>query len=273
MKIILNKFGFFLILVAVLFNACSELDDEYQQPISTGTTVHPAGFARDHSEPIKENNWDMDECKKCHGADYAGGVAMNSCNRCHRSTPESCTTCHGTRSVNAAPPRDVSGNTSPSIVTVGAHQAHLIGNSISAGIQCSECHIIPRNYKDPGHIDNLNTIKVYFNSPLANTVTAGRVSTTMTANFINNGQDIECANTYCHGNFTNGNNYTPKWTGGSNEIVCGSCHSLAPKPPHTQVRACFACHEEVVDRNMNIIDKSKHINGKLEVYEDVLTEW
>jgi predicted CxxxxCH...CXXCH cytochrome family protein len=271
MKIILNKFGLFLILVAILFNACSELDNDYQQPTNATTTVHPVGFS--HSDAIKNNNWNMDECKKCHGLDYAGGISQNSCNRCHRSTPEACTVCHGTRSVNAAPPRDLSGNTSTSTVTVGAHQAHLTGNNISAGIQCSECHIVPKNYDDPGHIDNLNTAKVLFAGPFANTATIGRNSALMTVNFINNGQDIECANTYCHGNFTNGNNYTPKWTKGSNESACGSCHSLAPKLPHPQVTACFACHNGVVDVNMNIINKSKHINGKLELYGESITNW
>jgi predicted CxxxxCH...CXXCH cytochrome family protein len=271
MKIILNKFGFFLILVAILFNACSELDNDYQS-ISANTTIHPSGFRTLHANDIKDNNWNMNECKKCHGADYAGGISMNSCNRCHRNTPEACNTCHGTN-LNAAPPKDVSGNTSTSIVTVGAHQVHLYGNSISTGIQCSECHVIPTKYDDPGHIDNLNTLKVHFTGSLSNTITKGRNSASMTVNFINGRQDIECANTYCHGNFSNGNNYTPKWTQGSNEIACGSCHSLAPKLPHPQVMACFACHEEVVDSRMNIIDKSKHINGKLEVYGNSRTDW
>ena len=269
MKIILNKFRLLLILVAILFNACSELDTDYQ-PISAKTTVHPSGFrsGAQHGKAIRENNWDMVECKKCHGADYAGGISMVTCNRCHRNTPEACNICHG-GSANAAPPQAVS----ESATAIGAHQPHLLGSNISAGIQCSECHIVPAKYDDPGHIDNLNTLKVHFNGSFANTITAGKNSSPITANFINNGQDIECANTYCHGNFTNGNNYTPKWTKGSDEAACGSCHSLAPPLPHPQVMACFACHDGVVDSRMNIIDKSKHINGKLELYGESITNW
>lgn len=271
MKIILNKFGFLLILVAILFNACSELDNDYQ-PVSARTTVHTPGFNRaPHRTAIRENNWDMTECKKCHGIDYAGGISNNSCNRCHRNSPEACNVCHG-GNANAAPPSDVSG----SPVAVGAHQTHLIGN-ISAGIECTECHIVPKNYNDPGHIDfsgsDVHPQKVFFNASLANTITKGRNSSSMTANFINNRQDIECANTYCHGNFSNGNNYTPKWTKGSSDANCGSCHSLTPPLPHPQVMACFACHDGVVDPRMNIIDKSKHINGKLEVYGESITNW
>ena len=60
---------------------------------------------------------------------------------------------------------------------------------------------------------------------------------------------LSCANTYCHGNIKNGNSeFAPVW----NDVT------------NTQA-ACGTCHGQVVDANLRIIDKSKHINGRLEI--------
>lgn len=265
------------ILVLAFLAGCSKLRDENISPVSATIKIHPDGFLKTsspdfHGKVIQKNSWDMTECKKCHGGDYSGGQADKSCNFCHQGTPEACNVCHGSN-VNAAPPKDVNGNKSTSFITVGAHQAHLLGSSLSSGIRCSECHKVPKNYKEPGHIDNTSNAEVVFTDSLANVNTKGRNKALMTITRVNNNQNIECANTYCHGNFTNGNNYTPKWISGSDEAKCGSCHSMPPKAPHIQVVACFACHSATVDQNQRIIDKSKHINGKLEVYGSVRTDW
>jgi len=266
----------FLIVIAV-FSGCSKLQDEDAAPVSAEVNIHPDGFLKTssmdfHGKTIQSNNWNMTECQKCHGRDYAGGTVGKTCNSCHQLGPEACNVCHG-NSKNPAPPKDVDGNSSTAIVTVGAHQAHLQGAGKSAGIECAECHNIPSGLSAQGHIDDLNIIEVYFNKALANTNTKGRNKAMMRAERINNGLDIECSNTYCHGNFTNGNNYTPKWTKGGEEAKCGTCHSLAPKAPHIQSQACFACHTVTVTPQQNIADKSKHINGKLEVYGMVRTDW
>lgn len=267
----------FLIIIA-FFAGCSKLQNEDSTPVSAQVNVHPEGFLKVasmdfHGKVIQNNNWNMTECKKCHGGDYSGGNVQKTCNNCHPSSPEACNVCHG-NSKNPAPPKDVAGNSSTSLVSVGAHQAHLQGTDKTDGIACSDCHLIPSRISDFGHIENSASIpEIYFNSSLAAIETKGRNKAVMRAEFINNKQDVECSNTYCHGNFTNGNNYTPKWTKGASEAACGTCHSIAPKPPHIQAQACFACHTVTVDPYQNITDKSKHINGKLEVYGQVRTDW
>jgi predicted CxxxxCH...CXXCH cytochrome family protein len=88
-----------------------------------------------------------------------------------------------------------------------------------------------------------------------------------------------CRNVYCHGNFSNGNNYAAKWTGGAVEAKCGSCHgdpatgNPLPKSPHPQMDNCSTCHAGVVDAGRNIIDPSKHINGKLNSFGGERTDW
>lgn len=273
----MNKINYIisLILLIAIFIGCSKLKDENSSPVSATVKIHPEGFlsvssANFHGKVIQKNNWDMTECKKCHGGDYSGGQVDKSCNYCHQGTPEGCNVCHG-NNLNSAPPKDISGNASTTFVTVGAHQSHLLGGEISIGIRCTECHQVPKKLSDAGHIDNTNGAEVLFKDSLANISTKGRNKASITVTKTN--QNLECANTYCHGNFTNGNNYTPKWTSGKDEAKCGSCHSIPPKAPHIQVAACFACHTVTVDQSNKIIDKSKHINGKLEVYGLIRTDW
>jgi predicted CxxxxCH...CXXCH cytochrome family protein len=92
-----------------------------------------------------------------------------------------------------------------------------------------------------------------------------------------------CAATYCHGNwmrrkanasskgmFTDtvmvGNAFAPKWTNGAVDGACGTCHDIPPKGHlAVDITSCAACHGEVVDGTGKIIDKSKHINGKINV--------
>lgn len=94
-----------------------------------------------------------------------------------------------------------------------------------------------------------------------------------------------CSGTYCHGAwrlqratstfdpsfFTDsvmvGSFATPKWNGGDAEAACGTCHGLPPQGhapyPITQ---CYACHSGVIDARGNIIDRTKHMNGLIDVY-------
>jgi predicted CxxxxCH...CXXCH cytochrome family protein len=91
----------------------------------------------------------------------------------------------------------------------------------------------------------------------------------------------KCNNTYCHGNWVlrkassrytfvysdsmiTGAKYSPQWTGGSIEAICGSCHGLPPQG-HRDLSPvpCSNCHGGVVDANNRIIDPTKHINGKI----------
>ncbi|MFI5252609.1 MAG: CxxxxCH/CxxCH domain-containing protein [Bacteroidota bacterium] len=265
-------------------------------PGTASGKVHPDGWkdslsAKFHGIAIRNTPWILNYCQKCHGTQYTGGIAGKSCLACHNKVngPENCSTCHGGVN-NPAPPVDLGGNTSIGAAGVGAHQKHLVSGTFSSVIACSECHTVPAMYSSPGHIDSTRIgALILFNGTLANTVTNDsstlNYSSTLplftpTPSF--DVAAISCSNTYCHGDFKNGNNFTPTWndTTGS-QAACGTCHgditqsdpglrarpkSTAVGGTHPQSTACWACHVGVIDRNLNFIDKSKHINGKLNVF-------
>jgi hypothetical protein len=246
---------------------------------------HPQGFISEasddfHGEFIGESqNWDLTGCQTCHGSDYAGnGYDGKSCVTCHTETngPEACNTCHGSE-MNAAPPEDLAGNTSTDVVTVGAHQAHLTGDTWTTfhEISCSTCHVMPTNYSDPGHVnDGTPNAEVVFDNFATND---GKLETNWSHD------TATCSNSYCHGAFSFskdassnqfayadsvivGNNRDMIWNSvGSGQADCGTCHGLPPTG-HAAYPACSTCHGSVVDANNNIIDKTKHINGQIDVF-------
>ena len=103
-------------------------------------------------------------------------------------------------------------------------------------------------YDDPGHLDG--KIVVTLPSPAAYT----------------NGT---CSGVYCHGGSytdTNATNKTPLWTGGPGQASCGSCHGL---PPSSHARSsCVECHPKVIDASGNIIDASRHVDGKISLGDE-----
>jgi predicted CxxxxCH...CXXCH cytochrome family protein len=305
MKPITIRYGLFsLTLVAILFVAgCSKLQDNLVAPPQRDQvlTVHPESWATTvssadfHGKYIRGQQWQMSSCWTCHGRNYAGGDSQISCLTCHTKPggPENCTTCHG--STNPAPPPDLEGNTATTLRTVGAHQPHIAGAGTTDGIRCSECHTVPVTvYGSQGHtfmyID-YPPPTVVFHDSLANTVTnepttmfydVSLPKTTPTPTW--DPSALKCSNTYCHGDFKNGNNYSPAWTSvGTGEARCGTCHGDVTKQtlaeralPKTSARGgthpnstqCSVCHVGIVDANLNIIDKAKHMNGKLNVFGD-----
>ena len=245
---------------------------------------HPQGFTNKASDEFhgkylaEEYNWIMDECQNCHGENYTGeGYSQKNCKTCHSGPdgPEDCNTCHGSAK-NDAPPPDLAGNSETTNIGVGAHQAHLqnndITNATSAG--CSLCHSVPDNYKDSGHLDETDNAEILFNVFVTD---SGNVASTW------NHSTASCNNTYCHGAFkfdkdasSNqwvyldsviiGNNPEMIWTNvGTGQADCGSCHGLPPTG-HGDYTTCHTCHIGVVDADRNIIDKSKHINGKIDIF-------
>jgi predicted CxxxxCH...CXXCH cytochrome family protein len=128
----------------------------------------------------------------------------------------------------------------------------------------------------PGHVDTPSPAEVQFEGTLSSKTTAGRTPTY-------NADMLACSNTYCHGNFKNGNtNYTLVWNANSiSAAACGTCHGdpskatnaekALPKTSanggtHPNNLACSNCHGNVVNSSGNIISASKHMNGKLNVF-------
>ncbi len=249
-----------------------------------------------HGVFLKNNNWDLMSCKICHGIGYDGGSITNvSCmtSGCHldenqnKKSPEACNTCHGNFSspenlvVSWAPPRGIDGSTDSTHRSVGAHQVHIATGKLGKNLKCGECHNVPANVFTNGHIDSDLPAEVVMNDTLSRLITANG---TLIPNPSFNNSDLKCSNTYCHGNWklrkaasTNqfgyadsimvGANFSPKWVGGAVEAACGTCHALPPTGHiASSINACANCHSGVVNNAGVIIDKSKHINGKINVF-------
>ncbi len=275
-----------IILISFLIDSCSEIKDELPTP--TKVSTHPDDFDKVgspnfHGEFIKKHNWDMKLCQQCHGQKYNGGLSSVPCLTCHNQPtgPENCSTCHN---IN----HDLKGNTATTERGVGAHKVHLEGNSKGRTLSCSECHTVPSSVYQAGHIDDGTSAEVMFNGFFANVVT-NEPSTSeydsqlplFTPNPKYSYINLSCSNNYCHGNFKNGNTENaPTWTN-SASVTCGTCHgditksTLAeqalPKTSanggtHVNVLNCSACHGGVVNANLQFIDPSKHIDGKLNLF-------
>jgi predicted CxxxxCH...CXXCH cytochrome family protein len=262
--------------LALIIGACSELKND-KTPVGQTITVHGIGFADTtkksdpnfHAKYIQTKNYNLQLCKSCHGADYSGGTTGQSCNTCHSKPagPENCTTCHG--SVNAAPPKDLSGNVSSTFRGVGAHQQHLNSGILGAAVACNVCHKVPQKFGDAGHIDGTVHAEIIFDT----------TSVFYRSNAVYNPANVSCTNTYCHGNFNGGNlNTTMTWTDTSSTAAqCGTCHGdvskttlkekAFPKTGHTVATVladCWTCHVAVVNSSMAIINPSKHVNGRID---------
>lgn len=266
-----------IVLLALLAACSSELQDADDLPFAPRLIgAHGIGYAHlgsdnFHGRDIAQNfGWDITGCRSCHGVDYSGGNTRQSCNAsgCHIAAdggPEACYVCHGDAMTKTSYPQWYS-----------THATHLEGGpNSSATIACNDCHVLPANYADPLHIDDATPGKaeVHFDNELAATVTLGTVGVP-----VFNSENVTCANTYCHGNFTNGNNKTVAWKG-TDQAKCGSCHGdeatgdPLPTAPHPQSPSCASCHGSVVDANRNIIDPDRHVNGVLNVFGVERTNW
>ncbi len=235
-----------------------------------------AGF---HGKYIASKNWSMSSCTSCHGTNYAGKVASPSCNTCHKNPggPEACNTCHGSFSNTnlISPPTDLARNIDTKFAGVGAHSKHLFDAKIGVVTVCSDCHIVPSSYSSASHIDNSLKAELVFSkqsdSEIGNSV----------YDFISN----KCSNTYCHGGFAfsksssqyqfaytadniEGNNYQPIWNKvDGSQMACGSCHGLPPKGHmESTIAGCATCHTGIVDKYGKIIDATKHMDGKINVF-------
>lgn len=255
---------------------------------------HPTGFGASTSHPqyLYNQNYPLGQCKACHGATYAGGGDANlSCMRsgCHvdannvSKSPEACNVCHGVFNaaandlVSAAPPKSILGSTDPTARGVGAHQKHLVTGTNGRTVKCQECHTVPTQLFSSGHLGTLPA-EVVFNDTLARLTTGGGTAVPKPSY---DSSTLKCSDTFCHGSWKLrkatsasqfiyvdsvmvGGNDSPSWTGGA---ACGSCHGIPPKGHLVlAVSSCGTCHVGVIDNNGQIVDKTKHMNGKINAF-------
>jgi predicted CxxxxCH...CXXCH cytochrome family protein len=167
-------------------------------------------------------------------------------------TPGACTACHGSGQ-DPAPPLDTQGNSSPSALGVGAHQAHL-KSSLGRSLACNECHLVPSKVEDPDHIIGLPA-RVQL---LGVAATAGK-------NPVWQAASQSCADTFCHSPTPGSSRSSPSWTD-SSSLGCTSCHGAPPPAPHPQMAECSLCHAQTVGAdNHTIIDLAHHVDGIVEV--------
>jgi predicted CxxxxCH...CXXCH cytochrome family protein len=211
--------------------------------------VHVAGIQDPaspgfHKQLVIDRGYDLGLCQKCHGGDFSGGTSGVSCNGCHKETPAGCTTCHG------QPPSS------------GAHLMHTSDNSLRRGLDCSECHLKPTAWNDPGHIRDQNgallpgPAQVVF-GPLASTPTDERKAAPQW-------DGVRCTNVYCHGAAFSDSFATlvePAWTGGADAAACGTCHGVPPANHFGG--SCQTCHAATIDASGKIIGPDRHIDGKI----------
>ena len=218
-------------------------------------------------------------CGNCHGNPPPAPHAQSTkCGLCHTETttldgkikdptkhidgqvqvaPMNCNSCHG-GAANNAPPKDVDGNTDPSLATVGAHQSHLVPtNGLSAPVACNQCHVVPSGVNAAGHLDG---------TP-GGDVTFGALATADATNPTWDAASATCTGAYCHGaSLAGGTNKTPLWTRvDGTQDACGSCHGNPPPAPHAQSAQCGICHAETCNTDGTIKDPTKHIDGQLQV--------
>ena len=217
-----------------------------------------AGCDSCHGFPPATPHPDSFECGTCHtetiGADGTIAHPEKHIDGKVEVSGQSCNSCHGSEQ-NAAPPKDRSGGTSTTLVTVGAHQAHL-GSQLTTPVRCSECHIVPSQVGSPNHVDSAPAELTFGGRATTGGLTPAWDRTSET-----------CSSTYCHGGTLHGGSANkPKWTQvDGSQAGCDSCHGFPPATPHPDSFECGTCHTETIGADGTIAHPEKHIDGKVEV--------
>jgi predicted CxxxxCH...CXXCH cytochrome family protein len=212
--------------------------------------VHEAGVlnpndpSQFHGDVLHGADWKFGICQDCHGDDFRGGNTGVSCFQCHAQGPTSCDTCHG------QPP------------ATGAHAAHALG-TLGHPFDCSECHIKPLHFDDPGHLTTANgkakekaTITFGAQAALGSTGRGGPPTF----------DGVTCSNIYCHGVTLQDSKATstqPIWNGGT--AACGSCHGLPPASHDVSSTNCSECHHLVTPPPGKGPITALHANGVVDV--------
>ena len=162
--------------------------------------------------------------------------------------------CHGDDTSNA-PPKTKSGLTATTDVAVGAHRAHLsVASTWHRQVLCEDCHTVPVNVGDSGHIDNDDGRAEVTFAMIAGTGATWNGTTCITA---------------CHGSAAiGGTQATPLWTKVDGlQSQCGSCHGIPPpqpKHPASTATACAGCHPTMEEGGTVFRVPDSHINGIVE---------
>jgi predicted CxxxxCH...CXXCH cytochrome family protein len=235
------------------------------------------------------------QCNSCHGTPPSNHGPEQRCELCHARVAASgltlidkirhldgvvdvgngsgtCAACHADG--KTIPFADTEGSTDTSLVTVGAHDSHLHApHALSAPMACGECHRIPLQVMDPGHIDNMPPAQVFPSDGQHGLAWADNTTPAFDP------ATVTCT-TYCHGGGEKLQRDTsvsisraPRWTDvGSGAASCARCHGIPPQDnAHTAemtLNGCVECHAGAVDEFGRVLfapnGASLHINGVID---------
>lgn len=233
-----------------------------------------------HSIPPLPSHWQnlkTTDCHLCHSDTVRpnGTIAdinehINGVVKAPAKT-EVCLQCH-----DQPPGRSPLGTPEERRDHIGAHQTHLVDQPLSTNVTCDNCHEVPTPENNlTGHLDaDRSRAEVKF-SALA-------IAAEGTPPSFDPEQMI-CSGVYCHGATLGGGKMKePRWND-TDSIAkeCDSCHGAPPPLPHIQPQhalshraeqsalACFQCHDKTAGPNQTIADKTTHVNGVIDVKEDI----
>ncbi|KAA3632007.1 MAG: CxxxxCH/CxxCH domain-containing protein [Calditrichaeota bacterium] len=184
------------------------------------------------------------------------------CDNCHGSEV-GCVGCHGgLDNQSGAPPYGLEHETATTVIAVGAHTAHVTGNTMSDGVACESCHSVPATVLTIGHLDGDLIPEVTFGGIAGGSANWNRGA-------------AQCTNTYCHGNFPRGYAAnSPIWNS-PNQSDCGTCHPATGDYSSMSGRHylhiveedidCYRCHSTAVDDSRNIVGYDIHVNGVINI--------
>lgn len=224
------------------------------------TRTEPLGCTSCHGAPPPAPHPQMATCSSCHSDVGQDNITIVDRERhvngvVDVEVDQACTSCHG--SANAAPPRNVDGQSAPSARGVGAHQTHVLGTEISRPVPCAECHAVPTEVLSPGHVDTFPPAEVAF---------SGTARAFGARPQLRNGA---CVDSACHGavfpdgHESGGTLTAPLWskTDGS-QAACGTCHALPPPRPHPYfAEDCGRCHKDLSPDGKSFLHPALHVDG------------
>jgi len=221
-----------------------------------------------HGNPPPFPHTPLTDCVLCHDSTVTDTNDVDLSGKTHidgilqTSLPDTCNECHGSEA-NAAPPVSTTGSSFTSDIAVGAHQTHMQGGSLSGGIKCGSCHVVPGQVDEGTHNDG--NADVVFSS----FASQGGLSPEW------NSSTEQCDSVYCHGaGLRGGTNTLPAWTTvDGTQTECGSCHGNPPPSTHSSFTGCYLCHLSTVDSEGNIlVDSGTHIDGTVQAEGDIHPE-
>ncbi len=236
-------------------DSMSDYDDCGYEKVSV-----PAGCGECHGAPPKTaRHPDNNRCYRCHGYvvdEYFNFVQPELHKNGQVDYAVGCTSCHGWN-LGASPPQNLNGECSAGLDGVGAHEAMRRGDIPAHQTACSNCHWVPLETWEEGHIDGDGVAEVAFKN----------LATVDGANPMWDGG--KCSNVYCHGATLTGGDYkNPVWLDTSGDASrCGACHRITD-PSGDASADCSSCHPTTLDSDRNILPRGTHINGHIDMADE-----